>query len=160
MASSSSILEFIENPTIVENVKHPRPIFKIIPKIEKLDDSIGAFSKIMKGVTFAKDRRAYIHCNIEDLGSKDLKNMFMNVITDKQGVVKLEHMVVEYLGFINILHMPEFLDEIVSYVVSRVHGEFLWLDSVFKITKEEIKVVIGLPSIGTRPDKKRKIPNK
>lgn len=61
MATSSSVLKFIANPTVVENVKHPRPIFKIIPKIAKQDDSIGAFSKISKRVYFSEDPRIYIH---------------------------------------------------------------------------------------------------
>lgn len=76
------------NPTIVENIKWPRPIFKIIPKIEKMDDSIGAFFRILKGVAFVEDPMAYIHCYIESLGSEDLMNMYMNVITGKNGVVK------------------------------------------------------------------------
>lgn len=125
-----------------------------------MDDSIGAFFKILKGVAFVEDPRAYIHCNIEDLGSEDLKNMFINVITIKQGIFKPKHKVVEDLGLIDILHMPEFSDEIVYYVLSKVHTEFLWLDLVFKITKEAIKAVTGLPSTDTRPEKKKKIPNK
>lgn len=59
--ASSSALKFIGNPTIVENVKCPRPIFKIIPKIAKQDDFVGAFSKIPKGVVFAEESRIYIH---------------------------------------------------------------------------------------------------
>lgn len=93
-----------------------------------MDDSIGAFSIISKGVAFVEDPRAYIHCYIESLGSEDLMNMYMNIITDKNGVVKLEHKVVEDLGFIDILHMSKFLDEAIPYVLSRVHSEFMWLD--------------------------------
>lgn len=113
MASSSSIPKLIAKPIIVEIVKRPRPVFKIIPKIAKLDDSIGAFSKISKGVSFTKDPRAYIHCNIGDLGSEDLKNMFINDIVDNQGIVKLKHKIVEDLGFIDILHMHELSDDII-----------------------------------------------
>lgn len=160
MASSSFVPEFVAKPAIVENIKQPRPIFKIIPKIAELDESIGAFSRIPKGVTFIEDPRAYIHYNIESLGSEYLKNMFMNVITDKHGVIKLEHKVIEDLGFIDILHMPKFSNETVRYVLSKVNGEFMWLDSVFKITKEAIRAITGLPSTDTRPDKKKKIPNK
>lgn len=90
MAFSSSIAEFIANPTVVENIKCHGLVLKIIPKIAKMDDSVGAFSKISKGVAFAEDPRAYIHCNIEDLGSEDIKNMFMKVITTNQGVIKDE----------------------------------------------------------------------
>lgn len=113
MTSSSSIPEFIENPTVVENIKYPRLVFKKIPKIAKMDDSIGVFSKNLKGVAFAEDPRTYIHCNIENLESKDIKNMLMNVIKNKQGVMKLEHKIVEDLGFVDILHMPKFKDEII-----------------------------------------------
>lgn len=109
---------------------------------------------------FVEDPRAYIHCYIESLWSEDLMNLYMNLITDKNGVVKSKHKVVEDLGFIDILHMPELSDEVVRYVLSRVHGEFMWLDSVFKITMEAIRDVTGLPSTSSRPDKKKKIPNK
>lgn len=160
MTSSSSVPEFIENPTVVENIKCPRPVFKIIPEIIKQDDSIRAFSKISKGVVFAKDPRIYIHYNIEKLGSDDLKNIYKDVITDEQGLIKPEHKILGDLGFVEILNIPKFLDKIVCLVLSKVHGEFMWLDSVFKITKEAIKAFTSLSSIGTRLDKKKKIPNK
>lgn len=56
--------------------------------------------------------------------------------------------------------MPEFSVEVVYYVLSKIHGEFMWLDLVFKITKEAIRFVTGLPSTSSRPDKKKKIPKK
>lgn len=160
MVASSFVLEFILNPTIVENVKCPRPIFKIIPEIAKKDDSVGAFSKIPKGVAFAEDPRIYIHCNIEDLGSKELMKMFKKVICDEHGIVKPEHKNVETLDFAEILNIPQFLEEVVRIVLSRAHGEFLWLDFVCKITRQAIRVVTGLPSTYSRPNKTKKIPNK
>lgn len=160
MASSSSVPEFIANPTVVENVKCPRLVFKIIPEIAKEYDSTGEFSKIPKGVAFAEDPIIYIHCNIENLGSDDLKAMFNDVITNGRGIVKPKHKIVEDLGFSDILNIPEFPDKIIRIVLRRVHGEFMWLDSVFKISKEAIKAVTSLPSTSTRPDKKKKIPNK
>lgn len=63
--ASSSILEFIANPTVVEIIKRPRPVFQLVPKIAKKDDNIGAFSQIPKGVAFAEDPRMYIHCHIQ-----------------------------------------------------------------------------------------------
>lgn len=160
MATSSSIPEFISKPTIVENVKHPRPVFKIIPKIVKQDNSVGAFSKIPKGVAFAENPRIYIHCNIEDLGSEELMKMFNKVICDKHGIVKSKHKIVETLGFVEILNIPQFPEEVVRIVLSRAHGEFLWLDSICKITRQAIRVVTSLPSTGSRLDKTKKIPNK
>lgn len=60
--------------------------------------------------------------------------MFTKVIYDEHGVVKPEHKIVETLGFVEILNIPQFPEEVVRIVLSRTHGEFLWLDSVCKIT--------------------------
>lgn len=101
--------------------------------------------KILKGVAFAKDPRIYIHCNIENLGTEDLKKIFNDVITDENGVIKPEHKIVGNLGFVEILNSPEFPKEVIRIVLSRVHGEFMWFESVCKITKDVIKAVTGLP---------------
>lgn len=156
---SSSIPKFISNPTIVENIKLSRPVFKIIPQIAKKDDSIGTFSKIRKGVAYTEEPRICIHCNIEELGSEDLLNMFRTVICDENGIAKPEHKIIETLGFVEILNIPEFLEEVVRIVLSRAHGEFIWLDSVTKLTQQAIRVVTGLPSTGSRPNKTKKVPN-
>lgn len=122
--ASSSALKFIENPTVVEVVKRPSPIFKIIPKIAKQDDSIGTFSKIPKGVAYAEDPRIYIHYNIDELGSKEVLKMFRTIIYDENGNVKPKHKIIETLGFMEILDIPKFPKEVVRIVLSRVHGEF------------------------------------
>jgi len=47
---------------------------------------------------------------------------------------------------------PTFVeDEWVRYVLSQVHDEFMWLGQPFKITKEVIRVVIGLNDTGSMP---------
>lgn len=47
----------------------------------------------------------------------------------------------------------------IRIVLSRVHGEFFWLDAIHKITKEEVKAVTGLPATGRRPNKNKKVSN-
>lgn len=81
--ASSSTPEFIANPIVVEVVKHPRPVFKLVPKIAKKDDNIGAFSKIPKEVVYVEDPRMYIHCHIEELGDDEIKNMYKSIICDE-----------------------------------------------------------------------------
>lgn len=157
--ASSSTLEFIANPTIVEVVKFPRPIFQLVPEIAKKDDSIGEFSQIPKGVVYAEDPRMYIHCHIEELGDDEIKNMYKTMICDESGNVKPEHKIVETLSFTEIFSIPDFPKDIIRIVLSKVHGEFFWLDSMHKITKEVVKVVTGLASIGNRPDKTKKVSN-
>lgn len=140
-------------------VKHPRPIFKIIPEVAKKDDTLGAFSKIPKGVAYAEYPRIYIHCHIEELGANEIMNMYKTVIYDENGNVKPEHKIIETLGFVEILSIPDFPKEVIRIVLSRVHGEFFWLDSIHKITKEAVRVVTGLPSISSRPKKGKKVSN-
>lgn len=41
--------------------------------------------------------------------------------------------------------------EWVQYVLSRMHDEFMWLNKSFKITKNAIRVVIGLCSTSDLP---------
>lgn len=157
--ASSSAPEFISNPTVVEVIKYPRPVFQLVPEIAKKDDNIGAFSKIPKGVVFVEDPRMYIHCHIEELDDEEIKNMYKSVICDESKNIKPEHKIVETLGFTKILSIPNFPKDVIRIVLRRVHGAFFWLDSVHKITKEVVKAVIGLPSTGNRPNKTKKVSN-
>lgn len=90
-----------------------------------LENLVGAFSCVPKGVVYVKDVRAYIHCHIEDLGTSDIKGMYMSELMGDSGKIKLAYKHIEYLGFTNILDISEFEDKIIRYVLSRVHGEFI-----------------------------------
>lgn len=125
----------------------------------KKDDTIGAFSKIPKRVVYAEDPRIYIHCHIEELGDDEIKNIYRTMICDENGNIKLEHRVVETLGFVDILSILDFPKDVIRIVLSRVHGEFFWLDSIYKITKEEVKATTGLPSTSSRPDRTKRVSN-
>lgn len=157
--ASFATSEFIANPTMIEVIKRARPIFKLVPKIAKKDDTLGAFSKIPKGVGYVEDPRIYIHCHIEELGDNEIKNMYRTVICDESGNVKPEHKVVETLGFVDILSIPDFPEDIIRIVLRRVHGELFSLDSIHKITKEAVKEVTGLPSTGSRLDITKRVSN-
>lgn len=157
--ASSSTLEFIANPTMIEVIKCPRPVFKLVPKIAKKDDSIGAFSQIPKGVVYVEDPRLYIHCHIEELSEDEIKNMYRTLICDESGNIKPEHKIVETLGFTEILSILDFPKDVIRIVLRKVYGKFFWLDSIYKITKEAVRVVTGLPSTGSRPDKTKKVSN-
>lgn len=122
--ASSSTPKFIANPTIVEVIKRPRPVFKLVPEIAKKDDSIGAFYQFPKGVVYAEYPRMYIHCHIEELGDDEIKNMYRTVICDESRNIKPKHKIVETLGFTEILSVPDFPNDIIRIVLRRVHGEF------------------------------------
>lgn len=80
--ASTSTLEYIANPIVFKVIKHPRPMFQLVPEVTKKDDTVGAFSQILKGVVYAEDPRIYIHCNIEELGDEEIKTMYKYVICD------------------------------------------------------------------------------
>lgn len=140
-------------------IKRPRLVFKIIPEVAKKDDNLGAFSKIPKGVAYVEDPRIYIHCHIEELGGNDIMKMYRTVICDENGNVKPEHKIVETLGFVEIPSIPDFPKEVIRIVLSKVHGEFFWLDSIHKITREVVRLVTGLPSTGSREENGKKVSN-
>lgn len=124
-AGSSSISIFVANPTVVEVKDHPRPIFKRYPHVATKEDSVGAFSCVAEGVVYVEDVRAYIHYHIEDLGTSEIKGMYMNELRGESSKIKLAYQHINDLGFTYILDILEFNDEIVRYVLSRVHGEFI-----------------------------------
>lgn len=109
---------------------------------------------ISEGIIYVEDVRAYIHWNIEDLRTSNIKSMHISELMGDFGKIKPEYQYIEDLGFTNILDIPEFEDEIVRYVLSRVHGEFIWLDVLYKILKETIREITVLPQIGQCTEKK------
>lgn len=124
-AGSSSIHVSIANPTVIEVKDCPRPIFKWYPHVATLEDSVGAFSHILKEFVYVEDVRAYIHYHIKDLGTSQIKGIYMSELMGESRKIKPEYKHIEELGFIDILDIPEFKDEIVRYVLNRVHGEFI-----------------------------------
>lgn len=149
MASRSApTLADVATPIVVDIKDHPCPKFKQCPQIAKVDDSINTFSRVLDGVLYVKDVRAYIHYNLEDLGSSKIKSMYLSTLLNKDGLTKPEFEILKDQGFTDILEMPEFEDEMIRYVLSRVHGEFIWIDWPYQITKEVIHSIINLPQVG------------
>lgn len=159
MASGSApALANVDVPVVVDIKDHPYSEFKQCPQILKVDDSIAAFSRVPNRVIYVEDVREYIHCTLEDLVSSEIKSMYLSILLNKDGFLKLEFQILKDQGFTNILEMPEFEDEMIRYVLSQVHGEFMWLDRTYKITKEAIHAIIGLPQVRQIPSR-WKIPN-
>lgn len=103
---SSAIPTFVENPTVVEVKDRPRPIFKQYPHVATLEDSVGAFSHVPEGVVYVEDVRAYIHCHIEDLGTSEIKGMYMSELMGEFGKIKPTYKHIEDLRFTDILDIP------------------------------------------------------
>lgn len=145
----------LDTPITVDIKDHPRPVLKKCPQIVKVDDSIGAFSRVPNKVMHIEDVFAYIDCTMEDLGSSEIKTMYMTNLLNKKGSMKPKFQILKDQGFTNILEMLEFEDEMIWYVLSHVHEEFMWLDRPYKITKETIRVIISFPQTGQTPGKNK-----
>lgn len=104
MASGSTFtLVGVATPIFVDIKDHPHPVFKQCPKIVKVNDSIGAFSRVPGRVLYVKDVRAYIHYNLEDLGLVEIKNMYIGTFLNQDGSMKLEFQILKDQGFTDIL---------------------------------------------------------
>lgn len=113
---SAPTLADVATPIMVDIKDCPRPEFKQCPQITKVDDSISAFSKVLDGVLYVKDVRAYIHCTLEDLGSSEIKSMYLSTLLNKDGLIKPEFQILKDQGFTDILEMLEFEDEMIWYM--------------------------------------------
>lgn len=147
----------VATPIFVDIKDRPHPIFTQCPQIAKVDDSISAFSRVPDGVLYVEDVCAYIHYTLEDLGSIEIKTINMTNLLDRIGLMKLEFQILKDQSFTDILEMSEFKDEMIWYVLSRVHGEFIWLDRPYKITKEDIHAITSFPQTDQTP-RRKKIP--
>lgn len=119
MASrSSSALVSVATPIFVDIKDYSCPIFKQCPQIVKVNDSVGTFSRVAKGVFYVEDVYAYIHCTLEDLVSTEIKNMYIGTLLNQGGSMKLEFQILKDQCFTNILEMLKFEDELIWYALS------------------------------------------
>lgn len=77
-------------PIVVDIKDRLHLVFKKYPQIMKVDDSVSAFSRVLDDVLYVEDVRAYIHCTLEELGSSEIKTMYMTILLDKNVVIKPE----------------------------------------------------------------------
>lgn len=72
MASSSNF----DTPLLVEIKDRPHLEFKKHHFKSLLDDPLGEFSSVFHGVLHIEDIRAYIHYDIEEIGSYEMSCIF------------------------------------------------------------------------------------
>lgn len=73
--------------------------------------------------------------------------MYMIALLEKDEMSKPKFQILKDQGFTDILEMVKFKDEMIWYLLSQVHGKFLWLDRPYKITKETICAITGFPQV-------------
>lgn len=99
----------------------------------------GALSSVPSSVLLVEDIHSYIHCKLEELGDKFIRNDLKGLCVNDQ--LKLEYLPLKTKGLSNVVDFPDmFHEDWVKYVLSKVHDQFLWLETQapIKITKEVI----------------------
>lgn len=101
----------IATSLVVEIKDNARPIFKKHPFKSVEDDPKGAFSSVPYDVLHNEDIRAYIHCDLEELGNTDMLDLYNNHFANSLGNLKLEYKVLQDKDFSQFVHFLLF-DEV------------------------------------------------
>lgn len=75
----------IATPLVVKIKDRAKPIFKKHP-FKSIEDNLkGAFSLVPYGILHNKDIRAYIYCDLEEIGNSDMLNLYNKHLADSLG---------------------------------------------------------------------------
>lgn len=149
----------ISTPLVVDISKRARLVFKRHPFKSIQDAPEGEFSSVSYDVLHNEDIRAYIHCDVEELGNANMLTLYNKHLANLRNL-KSKHKILHDKGLVKFIYFLIF-DEAkwVRYILTRVHDEFIWLDRQHKITKKAIQAVTCLSGTSEVP-KLRKVQNK
>ena len=104
-----------------------RYTFKKHPFVSFLDDSIGAFSKVLENVLHVEDIHSYIHWKIKSIRDveihKEIEKMCNKDLTLKPKYMRLNELnLVKYMFYTKLNN-----HEWTRIILSRVHDDQLWL---------------------------------
>lgn len=105
---TSTFASGVATVLVIKISERARPMFKRHPFKSIEDDPEGAFSSIPNGLLYNEYIRAYIHCNIEELGNVDMLSLYIKNMMDSLGNLKLEFKELHDNGFIQFIHFPVF----------------------------------------------------
>lgn len=121
---------------VIDVIDRERPNFKKHPYKLLEDDPSRAFSSVPYKLLHVEDIRAYIHSNIEELGSAPMMKLYTHHMICRMGSLKLEFKSIEEKGFTQFINFSVFDEpEWVKYILSRMHNKFMWLYKPYKINK-------------------------
>ena len=131
---------------LVKGVEWKAPNFKIVPAIAQTLDPHGAQSQIPPKVLLINDIHTYFSCTVQEIGTLDMDNALAELCVD--GALKPEFKHLEIKGLTHIPHLPRsFQVKWISYILSCVHNDQLWLEQPVLITKKMINRITGLPML-------------
>lgn len=90
MASSG-----IATPLVVDDIDRARPNFEKHLYKSIVDDLSNSFWSVPYRVLHVEDIRAYIHCNIEEIGISQMMKLYTQHMIDEMGSLKLEFKSIE-----------------------------------------------------------------
>lgn len=110
-----------------------------------------ALSQIPVGVIVKGDISGYIDYKLEDLGSLAIHSQ-LSLFCGDDKKIKPEYNILERKKLHNeVYFLEEFMEDHIRIILSKVHGDKMYLERMHDIMPEEIHVVTGFCNIGEVP---------
>lgn len=117
----------------------------------QLKAKYNALSQIPASVIVEEGILDYIDYKIEDLGSLVIHSQ-LSLFYGKDKKIKPEYNILEKKKLHNAIYfLEEFTDDHICIILSRVHGDKMYLERTHDITPEVIHVVTGFCNVGDLP---------
>lgn len=121
---------------LVDVTDRPWPEFKRHPFKSEETDPVSALSSVPYGVLHVEDVRSFYHCKLEDMGVSFIYDQY-RWLCDNKGILKEQFKSVAEKGFHHAGNfINDFDNELVRFVLSHIHDQFMWLDRVHKIVRQ------------------------
>lgn len=110
-----------------------------------------ALSQVLAGVIVEEGIFDYIDYKIEDLGSLAIHSQ-LDLFCDKDKKIRPEYNILEKKKLYNVVYfLEDFIEDHIRIILSRVHGDKMYLERTHDITLQAIHVVTGFCNIGDVP---------
>lgn len=121
------------------------------PELLKRKMKYNALSQIPAGVIVKGDVSGYIDCQLEDLGSLVIHSQ-LSLFCGDDKKIKSEYSIIEKNKLHNAVYfLKEFIEEHIRIILSRVHGDKMYLEPTNDITPKAIHVVTDFCNVGEVP---------
>lgn len=107
-----------------------------------------ALSQVPVGLIVEEGISDYIDCNIEDLGSLTIHSQ-LSLLCGKDKKIKQKYSILEKKMPHNAVYfLEDFIDDHIRIILSRVHGDKMYLERTHDITPQDVHAIIGFCNIG------------
>lgn len=109
----------------------------------------GTLSSLPSNMMLLEDVGKYLRTKIIEMGDSLIQNLYEEIYAEEIGKDDLKE--IETTTLARAMDIPKnFKKELVKFMLSQVHNEYMWLDKPYKITKEVIERVTRFNDIGEK----------